>query len=117
MMGPDVIPRLPWDIVLLFGGGFVLAAGFQQTGLAAIIGNQFEALASLPPFALILFVCLMLTFLTELTSNTATAATFLPVLSALALAAGHHPLVLLIPATVASSSEGCPATCRPAWIR
>jgi sodium-dependent dicarboxylate transporter 2/3/5 len=50
VMGADVIPRLPWDIVLLFGGGFALAAGFQQTGLAEIIGRQFELLASLPIF-------------------------------------------------------------------
>ncbi|MGW8266875.1 MAG: SLC13 family permease, partial [Longimicrobiales bacterium] len=61
VMGPDVIPRLPWDIVLLFGGGFALAAGFQRTGLAQIIGGQFQALGSLPPFVMILLVCLMIT--------------------------------------------------------
>ncbi len=103
IMGPDVIPRLPWDIVLLFGGGFVLAAGFQRTGLAEIIGNQFQALATLPTFALILLVCLMLTFLTELTSNTATTEMILPVLAAIAVATQVHPLLLMIPATLSAS--------------
>jgi sodium-dependent dicarboxylate transporter 2/3/5 len=103
VMGPDVIPRLPWDIVLLFGGGFVLAAGFQRTGLAEIIGTQFQALASLPTFALVLLVCLMLTFLTELTSNTATTEMILPVLAAIAVATQVHPLLLMIPATLSAS--------------
>ena len=103
VMGPDVIPRLPWDIVLLFGGGFALAAGFQQTGLAQIIGNQFEALASLPTFVTILLVCLVLTFLTELTSNLATAEMILPILAAIAVATQTNPLILMIPATLSAS--------------
>lgn len=103
VMGPGVIPRLPWDIVLLFGGGFALAAGFQRTGLAEIIGNQFQALASLPTFGLILLVCLMLTFLTEVTSNTATTEMILPVLAAVAVSTGIHPLILMIPATFSAS--------------
>jgi sodium-dependent dicarboxylate transporter 2/3/5 len=103
IMGPDVIPRLPWNIVLLFGGGFALAAGFQQTGLAQIIGNQFEALASLPPFLMILLVCLVLTFLTELTSNLATTEMILPILAAIAVVTETHPLILMIPATLSAS--------------
>lgn len=103
VMGPDVIPRLPWDIVLLFGGGFALAAGFQQTGLAQIIGDQFRAVGNLPPFVMILVVCLMLTFLTELTSNTATTEMILPVLAAIAVATETHPLALMIPATISAS--------------
>jgi len=103
IMGPDVIPRLPWNIVLLFGGGFALAAGFQRTGLAQLLGDQFQAMSSLPTFALILLVCLMITFLTELTSNTATTEMVLPILAAIAVAAGTHPLVLLIPATLSAS--------------
>ncbi|MBT8405653.1 MAG: anion permease, partial [Gemmatimonadetes bacterium] len=103
IMGPDVIPRLPWNIVLLFGGGFALAAGFQQTGLAQIIGNQFEALASLPTFVMILLVCLVLTFLTELTSNLATAEMILPILAAIAVATQTNPLILMIPATLSAS--------------
>jgi sodium-dependent dicarboxylate transporter 2/3/5 len=103
VMGPDVIPRLPWNIVLLFGGGFALAAGFQQTGLAQIIGERFEALGSMPPFLMILLVCLMITFLTELTSNTATTEMILPVLAAIAVSTGINPLALMIPATLSAS--------------
>ena len=103
IMGPDVIPRLPWNIVLLFGGGFALAAGFQQTGLAQIIGNQFEVLASLPTFLMILLVCLALTFLTELTSNLATTEMILPILASVAVVTGTHPLILMIPATLSAS--------------
>jgi sodium-dependent dicarboxylate transporter 2/3/5 len=103
IMGPDVIPRLPWNIVLLFGGGFALAAGFQQTGLAQIIGNQFEALGSLPPFFMILLVCLFLTFMTELTSNLATTEMILPILASIAVVTETHPLILMIPATLSAS--------------
>ncbi len=103
IMGPEIIPRLPWNIVLLIGGGFALASAFQQTGLAQLIGNQFDAAAALPTFALILLVCLALTFLTELTSNTATTEMILPILAAVAVATGTHPLILMIPATMSAS--------------
>jgi sodium-dependent dicarboxylate transporter 2/3/5 len=103
IMGRDVIPRLPWNIVLLFGGGFALAAGFQQTGLAQLMGEQFQALSNLPTFAMILLVCLMITFLTELTSNTATTEMVLPILAAIAVATETHPLILMIPATLSAS--------------
>jgi len=103
IMGPDVIPRLPWNIVLLFGGGFALAAGFQQTGLAQIIGDQFEVLATLPTFVMILLVCLVITFLTELTSNLATTEMILPILAAVAVVTEVNPLILMIPATLSAS--------------
>ncbi len=103
VMGPDVIPRLPWNIVLLFGGGFAIAAGFQSTGLAQLLSQQFTAMADFSTFALILMVCLLLTFLTELTSNTATTQTILPVLAAVAVSTGLHPLILMIPATLSAS--------------
>ena len=103
VMGADVIKRLPWDIVLLFGGGFALAAGFQQTGLAQLIGARFEILATLPPFLMLVLVCLTLTFLTELTSNTATTEMILPILAAVAVTTGIHPLILMIPAALSAS--------------
>ena len=103
VMGPDVIPRLPWNIVLLFGGGFALAAGFQETGLAQLIGKQFEILGNLPVFVMILLVCAALTFLTEFTSNTATTEMVLPILASVAVVTGTHPLVLMIPATLSAS--------------
>jgi len=102
-MGPDVIPKLPWDIVLLFGGGFALAAGLQRTGLAQLLGQQFELLGSLPTFAMIVLVCLGITFLTELTSNLATTEMILPILAAVAVATETHPLILMIPATLSAS--------------
>jgi len=103
LMGPDVIPRLPWDIVLLFGGGFALAAGFQQTGLAEIIGGQFELLSALPTFLVIVLVCFTITFLTELTSNLATTEMILPILASVAVVTGTHPLIIMIPATLSAS--------------
>ena len=103
VMGPDVIPRLPWNIVLLFGGGFALAHGFQATGLARLIGGHFGVLESLPVFAVMVVVCLALTFLTEFTSNTATTEMILPILASVAVATGIHPLVLMIPATLSAS--------------
>ena len=103
VMEADVVMRLPWNVVLLIGGGLALAAGFQRTGLAALIGGQFEAVGALPTFALILLVCLAITFLTELTSNTATTEMILPILASVAVATGAHPLVLMIPATMSAS--------------
>ncbi|MCY4647667.1 MAG: SLC13 family permease [Gammaproteobacteria bacterium] len=103
VMGAEVIPRLPWNIVLLFGGGFALAAGFTDTGLANIIGNQFQGLGGLPPFVVIVLVCLTLTFLTELTSNLATTEMILPILASVAVVTEMNPLTLMLPATLSAS--------------
>ena len=103
LMGLEVIPRLPWNIVLLFGGGFALAAGFQETGLALIIGNQLVGIGGLPDFAIILLVCLTLTFLTELTSNLATTEMILPILASVAVLIELNPLILMVPATLSAS--------------
>ena len=103
LMGPDVVRGLPWNIVLLFGGGFALAHGFQTTGLARFIGDGFSGLGSVPPLFLILVICLTITFLTELTSNTATTEMVLPIFAAVAVSAGVHPLLLMIPATLSAS--------------
>ena len=103
IMGAEVIPRLPWNVVLLIGGGFALASAFQRTGLAPLIGAQFEAAGALPPFVLIVLVCLAITFLTELTSNTATTEMILPILASVAVVTGAHPLLLMIPATMSAS--------------
>jgi sodium-dependent dicarboxylate transporter 2/3/5 len=103
LAGPDIIPRLPWNIVLLFGGGFAVAYGFQVTGLSTLIGEQFSGLAGVSPFLIILVVCLSLTFLTELTSNLATTEMILPILASVAVATEVHPLMLMIPATLSAS--------------
>jgi sodium-dependent dicarboxylate transporter 2/3/5 len=95
--------RLPWSVLILFGGGLSLAAAIQQTGLADWIGNELGALAGWPVFAVILAVTIVMIFLTELTSNTATAATFLPVVASLAVGIGADPMLLAIPTALAAS--------------
>ncbi|MCF7807462.1 MAG: DASS family sodium-coupled anion symporter [Candidatus Marinimicrobia bacterium] len=101
--GPGVIKRIPWNIVLLFGGGFALASGFQQSGLASLIGNQFSGLVGISPMAMIVSVCSGLTFLTELTSNTATTNMILPILASVATELRINPLLILVPATLSAS--------------
>ena len=98
-----LIRQLPWNIVLLFGGGFALAKGFQVTGLSALIGRQFAGLAGVAPILVAATVCVSLTFLTELTSNTATTEMILPILASVAVAMGINPLMLMVPATLSAS--------------
>ncbi len=95
--------RLPWGIVLLFGGGLAIAAGFKSSGLAEWIGAQFHLLHGISYIIILLLVIAAINFLTEITSNTATATIILPILSALALALDVHPFGLMIAATVAAS--------------
>jgi len=95
--------KIPWGILLLFGGGIALAAGFKSTGLAAWIGQNLTLFSSVPLTIMILIVCFMLTFLTEVTSNTAIATIFMPILAATAIAMPVHPFLLMIPATISTS--------------
>jgi len=95
--------RIPWGIILLFGGGFALASGFKESGLSAYIGEQLTGLQSVHPLIILLMITVTITFLTELTSNTATVETFLPILAAMAIAVRISPLFLMIPATIAAS--------------
>ena len=95
--------RLPWDVVILIGGGFALAKGFQVTGLSAWCGERLAGLGNVSPIVLLVVVCGLMTFLTELTSNTATAEMALPILAAAALAMKVNPLLLMIPATLSAS--------------
>ncbi|MDX8401088.1 MAG: SLC13 family permease [Mariprofundaceae bacterium] len=99
----ESIRRLPWDIVLLLGGGFALAAGIQSSGLSAWLGEQMGFLSGLPAPLMMLGVALVITFLTEITSNTATTQVMLPILAAAALANRIDPLLIMIPATLAAS--------------
>lgn len=104
LMDWQTMNRLPWHVLLLFGGGFALADGFVTSGLSEWVGRRCLALAELPVPVQILAVSAAITFLTELTSNVATANIVLPVLAGAARAAGINPLVLMLPATLASSS-------------
>ena len=103
IMDWDTTKRLPWNIVLLFGGGFALAKGFETSGLSEWLGNQLESAGGLHPLVLIAAVSLLITFLTELTSNTATAQILLPIIASLAVATHVHPLLLMMPATLSCS--------------
>ncbi|WP_036154071.1 SLC13 family permease [Maribacter forsetii] len=95
--------KLPWGILLLFGGGLTLALGFDSSGLALWIGNKLSALQVLPFFLLLLILITIVNFLTEITSNIATTAILLPVLVSLAPVLGVHPYYLMIAATLAAS--------------
>mgnify|MGYP006093403833 CR=1 FL=1 len=95
--------KLPWGILLLFGGGMALASGFDSSGLANWIGSQMTSLSSVPLIVLLLILIGAVNFLTEITSNLATTAMLLPVLVSLASAIGVHPYFLLVGATVAAS--------------
>ena len=95
--------RLPWGVLLLFGGGLSLAAGVRESGLDAYIGEQVGGLGGLPLILLVAAVVTSVVLLTELTSNTATAATFLPILGGVAVGLGIGPLLLVVPAALAAS--------------
>ncbi len=103
IMDKETIKKLPWNIILLFGGGFALAKGFVVSGLSQWIGNSFSALADVNPVLLIFVVAFGLSILTEFTSNTATAQMALPLLAAISVSANINPLFLMIPATIATS--------------
>lgn len=95
--------KLPWGILLLFGGGMALASGFDKTGLAAWIGAQLTLLEGISLFLLILILISAVNFLTEITSNLATTAMLLPVLIPLAVGMEVHPYILMVSATLAAS--------------
>ncbi|MFH0759829.1 MAG: SLC13 family permease [Bacteroidota bacterium] len=95
--------RIPWNIVLLFGGGFALALGFQSSGLAVWFGEQLLWTRGVHPYLILLAVVTLMSFLTELTSNVASTQMLLPVFASLALSSGNNPLLIMIPATLASS--------------
>ncbi|APG26469.1 anion transporter [Syntrophotalea acetylenivorans] len=95
--------KMPWGVLVLFGGGLSLAAGFESTGLTSWIGGQVMLLQQAPLLLLVIAVTTMIIFLTELTSNTATAAMAMPLLAAVAIGLHQNPLLLLIPAALAAS--------------
>jgi solute carrier family 13 (sodium-dependent dicarboxylate transporter), member 2/3/5 len=94
---------LPWGILILFGGGLSLAMAISSSGLAAWIGEAVSGLDTIPLILLLFCVITIVVFLTEITSNTATAAAFLPILASSALGIGQNPMLLVIPAAIAAS--------------
>ena len=95
--------KMPWDVLLLFGGGLSLASAMKLSGLDVFIGQHLTGFEGLPPWALVMLVSLTVIFLTELTSNTATTAAFVPILGSAAPALGVHPALLMVPAGVVAS--------------
>jgi sodium-dependent dicarboxylate transporter 2/3/5 len=103
LMDWESAKRLPWEVILLFGGGLSLAAAIQATGLAEWIGSHLLWVASLPLPLTVLILAVIVVFLTELTSNVATISGFLPVLGAVAVSAGVPPEHLIVPVALAAS--------------
>ncbi len=99
----DGVADLPWGVLILFGGGLSLAAAMSSSGLAAWLAGSLQALGSLPPILIIAAATLAMIFITEITSNTASAAAFLPLAGALAVAIGLDPVLLAAPLALAAS--------------
>jgi len=95
--------KIPWGILILFGGGIALAGGFKSSGLAEWFGSQLSLLGGVPVPIMISITCTTMTFMTELTSNIATTSLFMPILASTATGIGMHPLLLMIPATISAS--------------
>lgn len=95
--------KLPWDLVLLFGGGFALAAACQASGLSAWIGEKLSLLKNLPVFLSVLIITIVICILTSFTSNTATANIIIPITVGIAQSTEIHPLIMMVPVTIASS--------------
>lgn len=95
--------KLPWGILLLFGGGLSIAAGFTESGLSNWIGSQLSGLEGMNILVVIAVVAALVIFLTEITSNTATASMMFPIMASLAIALGIHPFAVMVAAAVAAS--------------
>ncbi len=95
--------KIPWGMLLLFSGGIALAKGFVATGLAEFLAAGLAGLSALPIFMMMLLICLGVTFLTEVTSNTASTSLLMPVLAAAALSVQADPLLMMLPAALSAS--------------
>ena len=103
LLNSEVFVKIPWGIVLLFGGGFALADGFTSTGLAQFIGNQMSGLVSFPHLLMVFLIAISVILLTELTSNTATTQMILPIMASVSIAIHLNPMLLMITATLSAS--------------
>lgn len=99
----DTAKSIPWGMLLLFAGGIAIAKGFTASGLSTLLGDWLTSLANLPPLLMILTICLVVTYLTEITSNTATATLLMPVLAVAAISSGYDPIIFMIPAAMTAS--------------
>ena len=95
--------RVPWGVLLLFGGGLALAGAISSTGVGELLALQLAEVQGFPPLVMTLLVVTLVIFLTELTSNTATTTTLVPIFAAMSIGLGIDPLAIIIPATIAAS--------------
>ncbi|XP_075706964.1 solute carrier family 13 member 2 isoform X2 [Rhinoderma darwinii] len=95
--------KMPWNIVILLGGGFALAKGSEESGLSTWLGEKLTPLQSIPPVAIALVLCLLVATFTECTSNVATTTLFLPILASMAKAIHLNPLYIMLPCTLSAS--------------
>lgn len=99
----DTAKTIPWGMLLLFAGGIALAKGFVASGLSDMLGQWLTSLANLPLFLMLLTICLVVTYLTEITSNTATATLLMPILAVAAISSGYDAKMFMIPAAMCAS--------------
>jgi sodium-dependent dicarboxylate transporter 2/3/5 len=94
---------IPWGVLILFGGGIALAAAVKESGLSHWIGGSLGVLSGFPTLVMVFGVCILMTFLTEITSNTAISTVFMPILGAIAVGMMADPMLLMIPAAMSAS--------------
>jgi sodium-dependent dicarboxylate transporter 2/3/5 len=98
----EIAERIPWGVLILFGGGIAIATAFDSSGLSQVIGNSFHSLRNWPMFGILAALCFSVPFLSEFTSNTATANILMPILASMAVAYKMDPAMLMIPATISN---------------
>jgi solute carrier family 13 (sodium-dependent dicarboxylate transporter), member 2/3/5 len=104
LLGWEEFRRIPWDVLILFGGGFALADALEASGFSKWAGARLSFVGDWPPVLMIVTVCVVVTLLSEVASNVATATAMMPIAAALATSIGVHPYFLMIPAVLAASS-------------
>jgi sodium-dependent dicarboxylate transporter 2/3/5 len=103
LMDWETALKVPWGVLLLFGGGLALAGAISSNGVGELLAAQLNSFQGVPPMLITLMVVSLIIFLTELTSNTATTTALIPILAAMAEGLGVNPLVIILPATIAAS--------------
>jgi sodium-dependent dicarboxylate transporter 2/3/5 len=104
LLGWEEFKKVPWDVLILFGGGFALADALESSGFSKWAGARLSFVGSWAPVLMIITVCIVVTLLSEVASNVATATAMMPIAAALATSIGVHPYFLMIPAVLAASS-------------
>ena len=95
--------KIPWGVLILFGGGICIAKAFAESGLSQVAGEHLTVLINQPLWLLVPLICLSVTFITEVTSNTATTTLLMPILAAAGIAAGIDPAIIMVPAAMSAS--------------